>query len=158
MYILLAAPLCIHSELPKPNDIEKKEGASSMPKTPAWRCCLMRCLSLIDGWYSAYKQGKKCWCFVTYRQIATRWKKQNLFTCSKCCGEGKEKKRKKQNKTKETSDHHSHLFLSEYQALWPTSLLGPLPGRHPILIAGSTGHRSTSQESYWCSAVTRLDW
>lgn len=98
---------------------------------------------------------KTYWCFDTCRLP--------LDGKSKICSlvantGGKNKTTKLIQTTKETSDHHSHLLLSEYEALWPTSLSGPLPRTPPCLTAGSTEQGSPEQESCWCSANTRVQW
>lgn len=142
-------------ELPKPNDIEKKERTSRMPKTPAWRGCLTRCLSLNDSSYSAYKQGKKnVGALLQADRLLLDGKSKIYLLVTNVEGKVKKQNMTQQNKRLITIDH---LFLSEYQALWLTGLLGPVPGRHPILIAGSTGHGIPAQESHRCPAVTRLD-
>lgn len=122
---------------------EQKEGTSSVPEPPAQRGCLMRCPSLNDGSYSAYKQGKKLVALLRADR-APHGEKGKI--CSLVASVGGKKETTHPSlllAPLPTSDHCSHLFLSEYQALWPNSLLGAMPGRHPILIAGSTQDMGT---------------
>lgn len=106
-------------------------------------------VSLNDGSYSAYKQGKNL-LVLWYMQAATRWKKQNLFTCSKCW-EGRNHRI--------NTDHKINIWSS----FTPTS----------VCVSGFVGDqfvRPTAKETsipcrwqhrpgiYWYSADTTLQW
>lgn len=106
---------------------EKEEDSSTMPQLPAWPGCLTRCLSLNDGSYSAYKQGKNLLVLCDMQTDCHKMEKALVANAG-----GKNKTTKRIQTTKRIPDHHSHLLLSEYQAWWPTSLSGPLPKRPPI--------------------------
>lgn len=133
---------------------QKEEDTTSVPKAPAWRDCLM-----IFLWMTVHIQHESkeenCWCFVTFRQFASQWKKKKKKkSCSLILNvEGKKRESKNTNLLPFTS---VYIWISSFMAYHFTKVT--VPASYPLLIVGSTRYGSTVYESYWWSAAIRLNW